>query len=135
MGFNSATGALTGTPGSAQVATYSGIVISASDGASSASLPAFSITVADVQTGTATLSWTPPTLNEDGTPITNLKGYRVYYGTNSANLATTLDIPNAGIATAVIENLSPATWYFAVKAYNTSNVESSLSNLASKTIL
>ena len=135
MGFNSATGALTGTPGSGQVATYSGIVISASDGASSASLPAFSITVADVQTGTATLSWTPPTLNEDGTPITNLKGYRVYYGTNSANLATTLDIPNAGIATAVIENLSPATWYFAVKAYNTANVESSLSNLASKTIL
>jgi hypothetical protein len=59
----------------------------------------------------------------------------VYYGTNSANLGTTLDIPNAGIATAVIENLSPATWYFAVKAYNTANVESSLSNLASKTIL
>ena len=135
MSFNSATGALTGTPGSGQVATYSGIIISASDGASSASLPAFSVTVADVQTGAATLSWTPPTLNEDGTPITNLKGYRVYYGTNSANLGTTLDIPNAGIATAVIENLSPATWYFAVKAYNTSNVESSLSNLASKTIL
>jgi hypothetical protein len=29
---------------------------------------------------------------------------------------------------------APATWYFALKAYNTSNVESSLSNIASKTI-
>jgi hypothetical protein len=34
----------------------------------------------------------------------------------------------------VIENLSPATWYFAVKAYNTANAESAFSNIASKTI-
>jgi hypothetical protein len=132
--FNAATGRLSGTPTGAQVGTYSGIVISVTDGASSVSLPAFSITVATVQMGSATLSWTPPTLNEDGSPLTNLKGYRVYYGTSSSNLSTVLDIPTAGVATAVIENLSPATWYFALKAYNTSNVESSLSNVASKTI-
>jgi hypothetical protein len=104
------------------------------DGTLSTSLPAFSITVADVQTGSATLSWTPPTLNEDGTAITNLRGYRVYYGTSSTNLNTVVDIPNAGTTRAVVENLSPATWYFALKAYNTSNVESSFSNIASKTI-
>ena len=132
--FSTATGRLSGTPTAAQVATYSGIVISVTDGASSVSLPAFSITVATAQLGSATLSWTPPTLNEDGSPLTNLKGYRVYYGTSSSNLSTVLDIPTAGVATAVIENLSPATWYFALKAYNTSNVESSLSNIASKTI-
>ena len=132
--FNTATGRLSGTPTAAQVGTYSGIVISVTDGVSSVSLPAFSITVATVQLGSATLSWTPPTLNEDGSPLTNLKGYRVYYGTSASNLSTVLDIPTAGVATAVVENLSPATWYFALKAYNTSNVESSLSNIASKTI-
>jgi len=132
--FNSATGALTGTPTSSQVGTYSNIVITASDGSLSASLPAYSITVADVQTGSATLRWTPPTLNEDGSPITNLSGYRIYYGTNSANLSMVLQLPNPGLTSAMVENLSPATWYFAVKAYNTANVESSLSNIASKTI-
>jgi len=132
--FSTATGRLSGTPTASQVGTYSGIVITVTDGTLSASLPAFSITVADVQTGSATLSWTPPTLNEDGTAITNLRGYRVYYGTSSSNLNTVLDIPNSGTTRAVVENLSPATWYFALKAYNTSNVESSFSNIASKTI-
>jgi hypothetical protein len=132
--FSTTNGTLSGTPTSSQVGSYSNIVITASDGSLSASLPAFSITVADVQTGSATLSWTPPTLNEDGTPLTNLKGYRIYYGTNSSSLSTMIDIPNPGVTSAVVENLSPATWYFALKAYNTSNVESSLSNIASKTI-
>jgi hypothetical protein len=132
--FSTTNGTLSGTPTSSQVGSYANVVITASDGSLSAALPAFAITVADVQTGSATLSWTPPTLNEDGTPLTNLKGYRIYYGTNSSSLGTMLDIPNPGVTSAVVENLSPATWYFAVKAYNTSNVESSLSNIASKAI-
>lgn len=43
--FSTSTGALSGTPATSQVRTYSNIVISASDGSLSASLPAFSITV------------------------------------------------------------------------------------------
>jgi hypothetical protein len=132
--FDTVTGRLSGTPTSAQVGTYSNIVISVSDGALSATLPAFSITVADVQTGSATLRWTPPTLNEDGSTITNLRGFRIYYGTSSTNLSRMVELPNPGLTSAVVENLSPATWYFAVKAYNTLNVESALSNIASKTI-
>lgn len=132
--FDPSTGRLSGAPTSADLGTYSGIVISVSDGTSTASLPTFSITVADVQTGSATLSWTAPTLNEDGSPLTDLRGYRVYYGTSSNNLSSVLDVGTSGVTSTVVENLSPATWYFAVKAYNTSNVESSFSNIASKTI-
>ena len=44
------------------------------------------------------------------------------------------EIPNAGVTTAVVENLSPATWYFGVKAYTTDGVESSFSNVANKQI-
>jgi hypothetical protein len=104
------------------------------DGQVNASLPAFSITVADMQTGSATVRWTPPTLNEDGSPLNDLSGYRVYYGTSSTDLGTTLDLPNPGLTSDVVENLAPATWYFAVKAYTTANVESAFSNIASKTI-
>ena len=132
--FNTATGRLTGTPSSAQTGTFTGIVITVSDGTASASLPAFSITVTAPTTGTATLRWTPPTQNEDGTPIVNLSGYRIYYGTSPTNLNQVLTISGASITSAVIENLYPATWYFALKAYNASNVESSFSNVASKTI-
>lgn len=132
--FNTTTGELSGTPGPAAVGQTSNIVITVTDGQASVSLPAFSITVADVVTGSATLRWTPPTMNEDGSPITDLRGYRVYYGTNSNNLGTVLDLPNPGLTSAVVENLAPATWYFAVRAYNAANVESASSNIASKTI-
>jgi hypothetical protein len=43
--FSATTGALTGTPAGSNVGTYSNITITVSDGALSASLPAFSITV------------------------------------------------------------------------------------------
>ncbi len=132
--FNTGTGRLNGTPSASDTGTYSNIRISVSDGQLSATLPAFSISVQDVQLGSATLSWTPPTQNEDGSPLTDLKGYRIQYGKSAANLDSSLEIPNPGISSAVVENLSPATWYFAVKAYNDSNVESALSNVASKAI-
>jgi len=32
--------------------------------------------------GTATLTWTASTTGVDGTPLTNLAGYRIYYGTS-----------------------------------------------------
>ncbi|MCU8008094.1 DUF4347 domain-containing protein, partial [Shewanella sp. SM87] len=46
--FNTATGALSGTPSNADVGTTTAIVISASDGVLSASLPAFNLTVTNV---------------------------------------------------------------------------------------
>jgi hypothetical protein len=132
--FNTSTGRLNGTPAAANAGTYSGIVISVSDGNSSVSLPSFSLTVQQVQPGSATIAWTPPTTNEDNSALTNLKGYRVYYGTSTSNLNQVVDVANAGISSVVIENLSPGTWYFGVRSYNTSNIESALSNLATKTI-
>jgi len=134
--FDAATGRLSGTPSNSDVGTYSGIVITVSDGASSASLPGFTIAVQAVQTGagSATISWTPPTTNSDNSPLTNLGGYRIYYGTSSSNLTQVLNLPNPGISRGVVENLAPGTWYFAVTSYNTSNVESGRSNVTSKTI-
>jgi hypothetical protein len=133
--FDTATGRLTGTPGTANVGSTNNIVISASDGQDSVSLPGFSLAVVNpVPQGSATLSWSPPTSNVDGTPVTNLAGYRVKYGQQASNLSETLSVPSPGITSVVIENLSAGTWYFAVSAYTTANIESDLSNLAQKTL-
>ena len=132
--FSTANGKLSGTPASTDAGTTSNIVISVGDGKATASLAAFSITVTAVATGSATLGWTPPTENTDGTALTNLSGYHIYYGTSSTNLDQTVTIANAGATTYVIDNLTPATWYFSVRAYNADGTESSGSNSASKTI-
>jgi hypothetical protein len=132
--FSTSSGKLSGTPSNSQTGTYSNIIISASDGTNKASLPAFSIAVSDVATGSASLSWIPPTRNTDGSTLTNLAGYKIYYGTSSGALNKAIQISNAGISSYVVENLSPATYYFAVKAYTTAGVESALSNTASKTV-
>src|SRR5688572_16972758 len=132
--FNASTGGISGTPTAAQVGAYSNITISVSDGTANATLAAFSITVSDVAAGSATLSWTPPTQNSDGTTLTNLAGFQVRYGRTAGNLDQTVSLDNPSINRYVVENLSSGTWYFAVVALNSAGVASSLSNTSNKTI-
>jgi hypothetical protein len=107
-----------------------------SDGAASASLPAFAITVSGgaSSTGSATLSWQAPTQNTDGSALTNLAGYRIIYGKSQSSLDQVIQISNPGTTTYVVDGLTSATWYFAVKAYSSNGAESSNSGVASKTI-
>jgi hypothetical protein len=132
--FNTSTGSISGTPAASQIGAYSNITISVSDGTANASLAAFSITVSDVGSGSATLSWTPPTSNSDGTTLTNLAGYRVRYGRTESNLDQSVSLDNPSINRYVVENLSTGTWYFAVVAVNAAGVTSQLSNTSNKTI-
>jgi len=132
--FNSATGELSGTPTAADVNTYTNISIGVSDGTTSVSLPAFQIAVTQIANGSATLAWAAPTENTNGTPLANLAGYQIYYGTSATAMTQTVKIANPGIVTYVISNLSPATWYFSVKAYTGANMQSSASVMVSKTI-
>jgi len=132
--FNTSTGRLSGTPAPADVGTYSNITISVSDGKTSTSLSAFAIAVVTVSNGSATLSWTAPTENEDGSTLSNLAGYRIVYGTSASALTNTIQITNPSVTTYVVENLAPATWYFAVTAVNSTGAESNYSNVANKQI-
>lgn len=70
----------------------------------------------------------------DGSPLTDLRGYEVVYGTSPSALDRVVDVPSPGILSVVIDDLDPGTWYFAARAYNARGVESSLSNVAAKTI-
>jgi hypothetical protein len=141
--FNTATGQLSGTPTASNVGTYSNIVITAYDGYSKAVLPAFKILVSAAAsspvepsspeqgaTGSATLSWIPPTRNIDGSVLTNLAGYHIYYGA-TPELGHSVTVANAGLTRYVMSGLIRATWYFAMTAYDRSGHESDRTEVAS----
>jgi hypothetical protein len=145
--FNATTGLLSGTPAATSVGTYSNIVITAYDGYSKAVLPAFSILVeragtnplappstgsgtTQAATGSATLSWTPPTENSNGSVLTDLAGYHVYYGTTAA-LGQSVTLANPGLTRYVLTGLAQTTWYFAMTAYDSAGRESDRTAVAS----
>jgi len=152
--FNTATGALTGTP--TAEATFANIVITVSDGKASASLPAFTITVAaagsdtgsDAGSGSGStppqaspsgpnvaLSWNVPTQTIDGETLQNLSGYRIHYGTNQNALVNSIEVASAGSNSYTVQNLKAGTtYYFAVRAVTADGDESEISNVISRVI-
>ena len=73
--------------------------------------------------------WDQPLDNVDGSVLTDLAGFRVYYGRLPDHLANRVEIANPGVTSAVIDNLSPETWYFAVAAYTRGGIEGELSEV------
>ncbi len=94
-----------------------------------------SVTVNQVGIGSATLSWMPPTQNSDGSPLTDLAGYKIYYGNESGDYQTIIQLDNPGITIFVIENLTPNTYYFVITAFNRIGNESDFSNEMSRQVL
>jgi hypothetical protein len=84
--------------------------------------------------GTATINWVAPTQNTDNSTLTNLKGFRVLYGTSASNLNLSQSVNSSTARSTTIAALGAGTWYFAVRAVNTSNVESDNSAVVSRTI-
>jgi len=80
------------------------------------------------------LSWSAPATNSDGSPITDLAGYRVYYGTASGFYTDNLTIASPSTLSATISNLPADTYYVIVRAFNSVNAESQASVEVSKTI-
>jgi hypothetical protein len=91
----------------------------AASGAAQGATPASAATV--------TLNWQAPTENSDGSPLTDLSGYKIYYGASAGNYSSNIPVPNPGLTTYVVENLLPGRYYFAVTSYNSQGVESTMS--------
>lgn len=137
--FDTATGRLYGTPSAANVGTYRWVQIEGSDGQATSWLPAYTLTVSGTSTstsstGSVTVSWTPPTENTDGSTLTNLAGYHIYYGTSQSSLSKVVNITNPGLTAYVLSNLSAATWYFAMTSVNSKGEESPRSSVVSHVI-
>jgi hypothetical protein len=85
--------------------------------------------------GAATLTWQPPTTNTDGSTLTDLSAFKVYWSTTQGTYSPT---QSAQISSATrshtVSGLARGTWYFVVTALNTQGLESPYSNAWTKTI-
>jgi len=80
------------------------------------------------------LSWSAPTTNTDGTPVTTLTGYHIYYGMTQGALTQSLQVNGAATTTYEVTGLTTGTWYFAIAADAADGTESAQSSIGSKTI-
>lgn len=130
LSMNTATGRISGTPTIA--GTYANIVVRVTDTSSaSGSLAAFTITVAATSSGTATLTWTVPTQNTDGSSLTDLTGYKIYYGTSPSTLTSSVSVAGGSTTTTTINGLNTGTtYYFAIASISSSAGEGNKSNAA-----
>jgi hypothetical protein len=94
-----------------------------------------------IYAGSAQLSWTKPTTDSDGNPLSELQGYKIYYGT-SARTGTSQPggydnvqtVSNGDTLNYTFSNLTDNTlWFFSVAAYNSAG-ESDFSNEGSKAV-
>ena len=83
---------------------------------------------AGTATGSVTLSWTPPTQNEDGSQLTDLAAYRILWSRDGGAFSNSVRINNPSVTRYVVENLTPGTYQFAATSINSAGVESRFSN-------
>ncbi len=73
------------------------------------------------------LAWEAPQRNTDGTTLTDLAGYTLYYGTESGQYSQSRPIHDPS-QTQLELPVEPGTYYLAMSAYDQSGNESELSN-------
>jgi hypothetical protein len=134
--FSIATGLLEGTPSSTQTGAYDDVIISASNGQYSSALPGFDITVSGSapSTGSAVIDWVPPTENTNGSPLTDLAGVRIYYGTSATNLSHMVQISSKTQTSYTLGDLTAGTWYFGGVSYTTTGTQSAMSRVVSMSV-
>ncbi len=78
--------------------------------------------------GAVALIWEAPTTNSDGTPLTDLAGYKIYYRTSSGSYGTPINVSDENATNYTVDGISSDRWCFVVTAYDTSRNESNYSN-------
>jgi hypothetical protein len=90
---------------------------------------------APATTGSAALAWSAPTENTNGTALTDLAGYKIYYGSSAESMTQTVQVASPTATAYVVSNLAAGTYYFAVAAYASDGTQSTQSAATAKTVL
>jgi hypothetical protein len=98
--------------------------------------------VTQVGNGSATLTWTAPTMRTDNTQLQvgALQRYTIYYGRSPTSLTQSHEVAGGSTLTTQINGLDSGTYYFAITAHaflptgGPTTEESPRSNPASKVI-
>jgi hypothetical protein len=80
------------------------------------------------------VTWTPPTLNTDGSAAADITGFRVFYGTSASDLPQSVDVAGSAVTSYTVTGLATGTYYFAVAAVNSAGVLSVKTNQVSMVI-
>ena len=85
--------------------------------------------------GVATISWSIPVERTDGTALkmSELGGYLIYYGTNSAELTQVVRVEDP-YQTQYTFSLPGGTYYFRVSAYDTEGIQGPKSNQVTRNV-
>ena len=86
-----------------------------------------------VMAASVTLSWIAPTTNEDGSPLTDLGGYRLFYGATSGAYTDVVDVGNVLTYVWDVGEQEGNTLYFNATAYDLNGNESIYNGEVSKT--
>jgi Fibronectin type III domain len=117
-----------------------GAMMTGCDGSSDGSewtargLPAAAFTVSRLAASAVMVTWEAPTENTNGTPLMDLSGYTIHYGTQSQSYTSTIAITNPGLTTYVVDNLTPGIYYFAITASASDGFQSGYSPEVSVTV-
>jgi hypothetical protein len=72
--------------------------------------------------------------NTDGTPLTDVNGYVITYGTSPTSLSQSFVVSAPGLTTGTVTGLAAGIYYFSVATRNSTGAASSGSNVVSKTV-
>ena len=87
-----------------------------------------------VANGSARLSWYAPTTRTDGSPLTDLAGFEIYYAESQMLTSRVIRIENPSAITWTITGLTPGTWYFSMTAVDAAGRKSDWSRTVIKRI-
>ena len=125
----------TGTTGSSpQTSADAGTSTSGSSTTSGSTTSGSTPPTTPVAGTSVTLGWVAPTENNNGSPITDLAGYKIHYGTASANYTKVVAVSNPSLSRYVLDSLESGTYFLAITAYNSKGIESTLSGEISATL-
>ena len=88
------------------------------------------------KTGRLELSWSAPTTRTDGEPLllSEIDGYRLYYGTQEGEYAQGANIKDGTAQSATVTGIPVGTYFVVLTAYDANGVESDYSASVKKTV-
>ncbi len=111
------------------------VTVTDNDDATDSDLVSITVNPTQSNTGQATVTWTAPTENTDGSTLNDLAGFTIYYGRNRNDLTNSAVINNSNQTSRTLRNLrNGTTYYFSITARNNSGIESERSPIRSKQI-
>lgn len=90
------------------------------------------VAMTTVRVRSASLSWSRPSQNADGSPLIDLAAYRIYFGSSPGDYTETLNL--SASTTQVTLDLAPGQYYFSITGIDSDKHESQPSAEVSKLI-